>query len=71
MISLKKIRLFACEFTELLVSYPGPIQLSKIRPVYKEKFKKDLIVTEYDQPKLIKVLEAIPELIDVSMLTAT
>lgn len=66
MISLTKLRLFACEMTELLLSYPGPMPISKIRPAYKEKFMKDLIVNAFGHPKLIKVLEAVTDVIDVS-----
>ena len=59
------MRLFACEMTELLLPCTDPMPISKIRPAYKEKFLKDLIVAEYGHPKLIKLLEEIPDVINV------
>lgn len=46
--------------------YPEPMPISKIRPVYKEKFNRDFIVTDYGHPKLIKLLETIQDVINVS-----
>ena len=65
-VSLKKTRVLACEMTELLLPHREPLPISKIRPAYEEKFKKGFIITDYGYPKLIKALEAIPDILYVS-----
>lgn len=65
-ISLSPLCLFSCEMRELLSSHPIPMPINKIVPAYKETFGNDFSVTRYGYPKLIKLLEAVPELIDVS-----
>ena len=64
---MTKTRLFACEMTEILLSSPSvPTPISKIRPLYEDKFGKTFTVSEYGHAKLIKLLETIPDVIDVS-----
>ena len=59
-------RVFACELTELLACSSGPMPINKIVPAYKEKFGRDFVVSRYGHVKLIKALEAIPDVINVS-----
>ena len=66
-ISLEPIRVFACEIAELVSSHSGPMPISKIVPVFKEKFGRELLVNNYGYPKLIKALESIPDVVNVSV----
>jgi len=65
-VTLMPLQLFACEMAELLPLHPSPMPINKIVPSYKEHFKKDLTVQQYGFPKLIKVLEALPNVLEVS-----
>jgi hypothetical protein len=52
--------------TELLLPHTEPMPISKIRPAYTDRFQKDLRVADYGHPKLIKLLEGITDVVDVS-----
>ena len=68
-ISLLPIRVFACEMSELLANSPEGMPINMVVPTYKEKFGRDLMVTKYGYPKLIRALEAIQEILDVSTIS--
>lgn len=65
MVSIVPLCLLARQLAELL-SVHTSMPISKIVPAYKEKFGRDLVITNFGFPKLIKALEALPELIEVS-----
>lgn len=68
LVSLKPLRVFALEMTELLGRRANTcIPINQIVPTYKETFGRDFDVSSYGHPKLIKVLEAIPDTIRVSI----
>ena len=69
-VSLRPLRVFACEMVDLLTVHPDGLVISKIVPAYKEKFKKDLSVVDLGFPKLIRVLEAIEDTVEVCIFSA-
>ncbi len=64
--SLTPLQLFSCEMAELLPLHLVPMPINKVVPSYKEHFKKDLVTANYGFSKLIKLLEAVPEVLEVS-----
>lgn len=66
---LKPLRAFALEIQELLSGRPQGLPINAVVPTYKEKFGRDLLVSNLGVPKLIRALEAITDVIDVSVLT--
>lgn len=52
---------------ELLTAHPQGLPINKIVPAYKEKFGKDFNVGLYGHSKLIRALEAIPDVVEVSV----
>ena len=67
-IRLHPTRVFAREIEELLTGFPNGLEISKINPFYKEKFKSSFSITNYGFSKLILGLEAIPDIITVCFL---
>ena len=60
------MRVFASEIEKLLSSRPQGLPINAVVPAYKEKFGRDLVVSKLGFPKLIRALEAIADVIDVS-----
>lgn len=58
--------IFAMDMASLLSSHPGGLLVSAVVPAYKEKFGRELVVSDIGFPKLIRALESIPEVLDVS-----
>ncbi len=66
-ISLHPVRVFACEMTQLLADQPAGLAINKIVPVYKERFQREFVMARYGFPKLIRALEAIEDIVEVSI----
>lgn len=59
--------IFAMDIAQLLSANPEGLLISKIVPAYKEKFGRELVVANFGYPKLIRALEAIPDVLEVSV----
>ena len=59
-------RVFALDMAKLVALNPEGLLISNVVPAYKEKFGKELIVTNLGYPKLIRALESIPNVLEVS-----
>ncbi len=64
---LKPLTLLKYEIEEIIQAQPQGIPINSVVPTYKEKFGKDFQITNYGFPKLIKALEAITDIIEVSV----
>lgn len=65
-ISLAPLKLFAFEINDLLTDRPDGLPINAVVPSYKDKFGREINISRLGFPKLIKVLEAITNTIDVS-----
>ena len=66
-VCLHPVRLFACEIRELLADCPDGLGINAVNPNYKIKFQRDFAVQNYGFSKLIAALEAIQDVIVVSV----
>ena len=65
-ISLMPLKLFAFEIVDLLTANPSGLPINGVVPTYKEKFGREFVIAKYGVAKLIRALEAITDVIDVS-----
>ena len=63
---LKPLTLFGYEIEDLLSAHPNGLPINAVVPTYKERFDKNFQISKYGVPKLIKALEAITDVIEVS-----
>ena len=57
---------FVMDMAKLVGSNPGGLLISKVVPSYKEMFGKDLNVSHLGYNKLIRALESMPNVVEVS-----
>ena len=56
------------DMAQLVAFHPEGLLISKVIPEYKEKFGKDLVVADIGFSKLIRALESIPNVLEVSVI---
>lgn len=67
-VSLHPQCVFAMDMAQLVAFHPEGLLISKVIPEYKEKFGKDLVVSDIGFSKLIRALESIPTVLEVSII---
>ena len=65
---LAPLTLFGYEIEDLLSAHPNGLPINAVVPTYKERFGKSFQISKYGVPKLLKALEAITDVIEVSCL---
>ena len=55
------------DMAQVVAFHPEGLLISKVIPEYKEKFGKDLVVADIGFSKLIRALESIPNVLEVSV----
>ena len=68
-VSLHPRCVFAMDMAQLVAFHPEGLLISKVVPAYKEKFGKELVVADIGYPKLIRALESLPDVIEVSVMS--
>ena len=66
LVSLHPRCVFAMDMAQLVAFHPEGLLISKVIPEYKEKFGKNLVVADFGFSKLIRALESIPNILEVS-----
>ena len=67
LIQLQPQLVLAHELSLLLSGHGGQLAINQIVPAYKEMFGRNLVLSQFGFPKLIKALEAMPDTITVSV----
>ena len=57
---------FAMDMAQLVSFHPEGLLISKVVPTYKDVFGRELVVADLGYPKLIRALESLPNILQVS-----